>query len=69
MHINPESSFARSGFSSTVIENNIGQMLAKPRPAATTPANASGLRSDHECSRAQQAKQGGKPETSSRTHH
>jgi len=38
MHIRPESSFARSGFSSTVMENNSGQILAKPSPAATTPA-------------------------------
>ena len=43
MHIRPLSSLARSGLSSTVIENSIGQMLAKPRPAATTPASASGL--------------------------
>ena len=39
MHISPESSLARSGFSSTVIEKSIGQMFANPSPAATTPAN------------------------------
>jgi hypothetical protein len=31
MHIKPLSSLAASGFSSTVIENRIGQMLAKPK--------------------------------------
>ena len=41
MHIRPLNSLARSGFSSTVIEKSIGQMLANPRPAATTPAMAS----------------------------
>ena len=41
MHISPESSLAHSGFSSTVMENNNGQILAKPSPAAPTPAIAS----------------------------
>jgi len=36
MHIRPLNSLDRAGSSSTVIENNIGQMLAKPRPAAST---------------------------------
>ena len=43
MHISPLSSLARSGLSSTVMEKSIGQILAKPRPAASTPASDSGL--------------------------
>ena len=42
MHISPLSSLPRAGSSSTVIENSIGQMLAKPRPAASTEGTASG---------------------------
>jgi len=40
MHIKPLNSLARSGFSSTVMEKSMGQMLAKPNPAAKTPAIA-----------------------------
>ena len=40
MHMSPLSSLAHSGFFSTVMEKSIGQMLANPRPAATTPATA-----------------------------
>ena len=36
MHIRPLSSLAHSGLFSTVIEKSIGQMLAKPSPAAMT---------------------------------
>ena len=40
MHMRPESSAARCGRASTVMENRSGQMLAKPRPQTTTPATA-----------------------------
>src|ERR1035437_5715158 len=40
MHIRPDNSLARSGFSSTVVVGGIGQMFAKPRPPTTTPATA-----------------------------
>ena len=68
MHMRPLSSLARSGLSSTVIEKSIGQILAKPSPAATMPAKADGLRAGHEGGSAHQAEKGGQTEAVARAH-
>ena len=62
MHIRPDSSLAHSGFSSTVMENNSGQMLAKPRPAANDARERQHFDVRHQRGDAENAEQGGKAE-------
>ena len=62
MHIRPLSSLAHSGFSSTVMEKSIGQMLANPRPPQTIPANANSLTRVIIKHQASQPQESGEPE-------
>ena len=68
MHIRPLSSLAHSGLFSMVMENSIGQILAKPSPAAITAGIAMPDCSRHENARAQNSQERRETKTVARTH-